>query len=210
MSGSGLAAKDPDNSEPLLWNHFTIRTQEHLRKYLMDIHKLRKGAGPVDHVIDKEKIKDFIPNQEPVPTLHIWIMSWCPDLKDCGGLICLAEQRLAALQGLLGSQGLLLCKESLGNVVVITQITGFPPLPGYGWSPPISPPSLASGMGRTLCLLSLDGVSKSHQVGTAFPHRWAKFCVLDCCPAELQSHIRSYSQGEESRDMKVALAFQDC
>lgn len=82
--------------------------------------------------------------------------------------------------------------------------------PGCGWSPPISPPSVAPGMGCTLCLLSLDGVSKSHQVGTAFPHRWAKFCVLDCCPAELQSHIRSYSQGGESRDVKVALAFQDC
>ena len=52
-------------------------------------------------------------------------MGWAPDLRDCGGLVSLGEQTLADPWGLLGSY-----KGSLSNVVVITQITGFPPLPG--------------------------------------------------------------------------------
>lgn len=57
--------------------------------------------------------------------LPVWVMGWAPDLRDCGGLVSLGEQTLADPWGLLGSY-----KGSLSNVVVITQITGFPPLPG--------------------------------------------------------------------------------
>ena len=62
--------------------------------------------------------------------LHVWIMGWVPDLRDRGGLMSLAEQMLAYPWALLGSGSPVLLQGGLGNVVAITQITGFPPLPG--------------------------------------------------------------------------------